>query len=164
VKNANTGLWFEPALIRAGHNAVHNSSHDLYDFGVKSLVGRQVVAVFVLFLPLAACMGWGDLFAPKRPVAGDYFLMEGKESDDLHLFVRGNDISITGKLHRIGWNHQYIVYTDENKPVEWNVIAIKDHSEFMINDSQRSQDSRFQQIVIESLSEAWEKAKSQSSN
>jgi hypothetical protein len=121
---------------------------------VKTLVRRPVVAVLLVFLPLAGCMGWGDVLAPKRPVAGDYFLMEGKESEDLYLFVRGNDNSITGKLHRIGWNHQYIVYTDENKPVEWNVIAINDHSEFMINDSQRRRDSRFQQIVIGSWSEA----------
>ena len=109
-------------------------------------------------------MGWGDIFAPKRPVAGDYFLMEGKGTEDLYLFVRGNDNSITGKLHRIGWNHQYIVYTDDNKPSEWNVITVKEHNQFTISDIERTRDSRFQQIVIGSWSEAWEKAKSQTSN
>lgn len=104
------------------------------------------------------------MFAPKRPIAGDYFLMEGEASEGLYLFVRGNDSSITGKLHRIGWNHQYIIYTDDNKPIEWNVIAEKGHNQFTITEIQRAQDSRFQQIVIVSPSEAWEKAKAQNSN
>ncbi len=104
------------------------------------------------------------MFAPKRPIAGDYFLMQGDTSEGLYLFVRGNDSSLTGNLHQIGWNHQYIIYTDDNKPIKWNIIVVKEHSQFTINEIQRAQDSRFQQIVISSPPEAWERAKSQNSN
>ena len=123
----------------------------------------RVISVFILFIPLTGCLGWGDMFAPKRPIAGDYFLMEG-ETSGLYLFVRGNNSSVTGKLHQIGWNHQYIIYTDDNKPIEWNVIAVKEHNQFTINEIQRAQDSRLQQIVIGSPPKAWERAKSQNSN
>ncbi|MGB8521461.1 MAG: hypothetical protein WCD43_00715 [Candidatus Acidiferrales bacterium] len=138
-------------------------SFELYDFGVKSLARSRVVAVLFLFVPLSGCMGWGDMFAPRRPIAGDYYLMQGEAAEALYLFVRGNQSSIAGPVHRIGWNHQYIIYTDDNKPTEWNVIAVKEHTPFTINDVQRAQDSRFQQIVILSWSDAWEKSKSQNS-
>ena len=36
----------------------------------------RLAALFVLFVPLVGCLGWGDMFAPRRTVAGDYFLME----------------------------------------------------------------------------------------
>jgi hypothetical protein len=124
----------------------------------------RIVLVFFLFVPLAGCLGWGDVFAPRRPIAGDYFLMQGDTSEGLYLFVRGNDSSVTGELHRIGWNQQYIIYTDDNKPTEWNVIVVKEHSQFTINDGQRVQDSRLQQIVIHSRPEAWEQATRQNSN
>jgi hypothetical protein len=136
----------------------------VYDFGVKILAKMRVISAFILFMPLAGCLGWGDMFAPKRTIAGDYFLMEGETSEGLYLFVRGNDSSVTGKLHQIGWNHQYIIYTDDNKPIEWNVIVVKEHSRFTINEIQRAQDSRFHQIVIGSPLEAWERAESQNSN
>jgi hypothetical protein len=138
-------------------------SFELYDFGVKKLARRQVVALFLLFVPLSGCIGWGDMFAPKRPIAGDYYLMQGEAAEALYLFVRGNQSSIAGPLHRIGWDRQHIIYTDDNKPTEWNVIAVKEHTQFTINDIQTTQDSRFQQIVILSWSDAWEKSKSQNS-
>jgi hypothetical protein len=124
----------------------------------------RVALVFFMFVPLAGCLGWGDMFATKRTIAGDYFLREGDTSQDLFLFRRGSNSSVTGDLHRIGWNHEYIIYTDDNKPTEWNVIAVKERTQFTINEVQRAQDSRFQQIVIGSRSEAWEKAKSKNSN
>jgi hypothetical protein len=120
--------------------------------------------VLFLVVPLAGCLGWGDMFAPRRPIAGDYFLMQGDTSEGLYLFVRGNDSSITGELHRIGWNQQYIIYTDDNKPTEWNVIVVKEHSQFTIKDTQRAQDPSFQEIVVQSRPEAWEQAKRQNSN
>lgn len=104
------------------------------------------------------------MFAPRRPIAGNYYLIQGDEAEALYLFVRGNQSSIAGPLHRIGWNQQYIIYTDDNKPTEWNVIAVREHGQFTIDDVQRAQDSRFQQIAIVSQSEAWEKAKSKNSN
>jgi hypothetical protein len=104
------------------------------------------------------------MFAPKRPIAGDYFLMQGDTAEGLYLFVRGNNSSVTGELHRIGWNHEYIIYTDDNRPTEWNVIVVKDHNQLTINDIQRVQDPRFQKIVVHSRPEAWEQAKGQNSN
>lgn len=136
----------------------------MYDFGVKILASIRVISVLILFIPLAGCLGWGDMFAPKRAIAGDYFLMEGDTSEGLYLFVRGNNSSVTGDLHQIGWSRQYIIYTDDNKPNEWNVIGVKQHSQFTINEIQRAQDPRFQQIVIDSPPKAWERAKNQNSN
>lgn len=151
-------------LLLAAMERVTTLSSELYDFGVKSLARRQVVVLFFLFVPLAGCLGWGDMFAPRRPIAGNYYLMQGEGAEALYLFVRGNESSVAGPLHRIGWNHQYIIYTDDNKPSEWNVIAVREQNRFTINDIQRTQDSRFQQIDIFSWSDAWEKAKSQNSN
>jgi hypothetical protein len=101
------------------------------------------------------------MFAPRRSIAGDYFLMEGEENttEDLYLLVRHNPISVAGRLHRIGWNQRYIIYTDDNNPTEWNVIAVKERGQFKITEIQRKQDSRFKQIAIGSASEAWEWAK-----
>lgn len=141
--------------------AIHNSSGDRYDFVVHSAAKAQALLLFLL-LPLAGCLGWGDMFAPKRFIVGDYFLTEGDTSGDLFLCLRGNDSSVTGQLHRIGWNQRYILYTDDNKPTEWNVIDAPEHRRFTIDDAQRAHDSRFDQIVICSRPEAWEKAKSHS--
>jgi hypothetical protein len=121
----------------------------------------RLAALFVLFVPLVGCLGWGDMFAPRRPIAGDYFLMEGEEgiTKDLYLLVHPDPNSVAGPLHRIGWNQQYILYTDDNRPTEWNVIAVKEHTTFAITDIQRMQDFRFKQIAIGSTSEAWQWAK-----
>jgi hypothetical protein len=87
--------------------------------------------------------------------------MEGDENttEDLYLLVRHHSNSVAGRLHRIGWNQQYIIYTDGNDPTEWNVIAVKEHGRFTISEIQRRQDSRFKQIAIGSASEAWQWAK-----
>ncbi len=124
----------------------------------------RMATVFLLSVALAGCVGWGDMFSPKRAIAGDYFLMEGETPNSLYLLVRGNAGSVTGELCRIGWNRQYIIYTDENQPIKWNVIAVEGHKQFKINDIERAHDSRFREIVISSQSEAWEKAKNQDSN
>jgi hypothetical protein len=124
----------------------------------------RTATVFLLCVALAGCIGWGDMFSPKRAIAGDYFLMEGETPDRLYLFVRGKAGSVTGELCRIGWNRQYIIYTDENQSIKWNVIAVEGHEQFKINDIERAHDSRFREIAISSPSEAWEKAKNQHSN
>ena len=132
-----------------------------YDFIVKALPRMRVWGVLVLIIPLAGCIGWGDMFRERLTVSGDYFLMEGEgdSTDNLYLFNRDDSNSVAGPLKRIGWNQQYIVFTDANNPTPWNVITVKDHSKFTITDIQRSQDSRLQQIAIGSTSEAWQKAK-----
>jgi hypothetical protein len=51
--------------------------------------------------------------------------MQGETPSSFNLFVRGNASSVTGELRRTGWNRQYIIYTHENPPVEWNVMAVE---------------------------------------
>jgi hypothetical protein len=99
------------------------------------------------------------MFAPKRSIAGDYFLMGDDALENFYLLVHPGHGSIAGPLHRIGWNQQYIIYTDDNRPTEWNVIAVTEHTEFTITDIQRMQDSRFKQIPIGSATDAWQWAK-----
>ena len=118
---------------------------------------------FALLLLLSAvslgCLGWGDLFAPKRYIAGDYFLKGDDDLEKFYLSANRGPSSIAGPLRRIGWNQQYIIYTDDNKPNEWNVIAVKEHTQLTITDVQRKQDSRFNQIPIGSAPDAWRWAK-----
>lgn len=88
-----------------------------------------MAGVLFLLTPLVGCLGWGDLFRDKPLIAGDYFLMESElnSTDDLYLFTGGNTVSVAGPLNQIGWNQQYIIFTDANFPEEWAVIAVKEH-------------------------------------
>jgi hypothetical protein len=124
------------------------------------------MGVLLFVLPLTGCLGWGDLFQEKRFIAGNYFLMESdlNTTDDLYLFTGDNSVSIAGPLNRIGWNQQYIVFTNAGFPKQWNIITVKEHSEFNITDIQRTQDARFQKIIVGSASEAWQRSKAESSN
>jgi hypothetical protein len=108
-------------------------------------------------------LGWGDLFQEKRFIAGDYFLMESDRNttEDLYLFTGDSSRSIAGPLRRIGWSQQYIVFVDARFPKQWNAITVKEHSESKITDAQRTQDARFEHIVLDSPSGAWQRAKSQ---
>jgi hypothetical protein len=87
---------------------------------------------------------------------GIIFLMESDrdKTDDLYLFSDDNSVSIAGPLNRIGWNQQYIVFEDARFPTQWSVITVKEHSEFKITDAQRTQDARFQHIILGATSEA----------
>jgi hypothetical protein len=106
-------------------------------------------------------LGMGRYVCAQAAYCGLLFLMEGEEgiTKDLYLLVHPKPNSVAGPLHRIGWNQQYILYTDDNRPTEWNVIAVKEHTTFAITDIQRMQDFRFKQIAIGSTSEAWPWAK-----
>jgi hypothetical protein len=128
---------------------------------MRVLPATRVVGVLCLLAPLIGCMGWGDMFREKRPIAGDYFLMEGEQdsTDDLYLFTGNSAASVAGPLNRIGWNPQYIIFTDANWPVQWNVMDVNKHIRFTITDTQRTQDPRFQQIDVGSTSQAWQRAK-----
>ena len=126
----------------------------------------RVAGMLFLLVPLIGCLGWGDMFGEKPVIAGDYFLMEGEQNttDDLYLFTGDNTVSVAGPLDRIGWNQQYIVFTDAKYPDQWNVIAVKEHSRLRITDNQRTQDSRFDHISVGSTAAAWQRAKTQNSN
>lgn len=115
-------------------------------------------ALLLTCLSTEGCLGCGDMFAPKHPVSGDYSLMQG-ESDsnpDLYLMVKGSSTSVAGPLHKVGWNQQYIIFTDENWPTPWSVIRVRDHSQFTITELQRGSDSAFKSISIVSPQSAWD--------
>jgi hypothetical protein len=114
----------------------------------------RFAVLFLLSAVSVGCLGWGDMFAPKRSVAGDYFLKGDDDLETFYLFAHPGQGSVAGPLRRIGWNQQYIIYTDDNKPR--NVIAVKEHTQFTITDVQRMQDSRFKQIPIGSAPDAWQ--------
>jgi hypothetical protein len=78
---------------------------------------RWLVCIVVLLFCLSAegCMGWGDIFAPKHAVSGDYSIVQGESEDsEVYLMMREQSVSIAGPLHRLGWNEQYIIFTDAN--------------------------------------------------
>ncbi len=66
----------------------------------------RIVTLLALYAALTGCLGWGDMLAPKRPIAGDYFLMQDEAGEGLYLFARGSAGSITGEIRRIGWNRE----------------------------------------------------------
>jgi hypothetical protein len=115
------------------------------------------MALLVMCLPTEGCMGWGDVFAPKHVASGDYSLMHGEpDSDnDVYLMVKGKSVSVAGPLHQIGWNQQYVIFTDANWPNPWSVIRVKDHSKFTVTEAQRLTDPAFKGITILSPQDAW---------
>lgn len=117
-----------------------------------------VVMLLALSLPVMGCLGWGDMFAPKHYISSEYFLMQGESesSAGVYLMMKGRSISLAGPLHQVGWNQQYIIFTDENLPDPWNVIRVTDHTQFKITEIQRAADPAFKVISILSPSKAWE--------
>ena len=102
-------------------------------------------------------MGWGDIFAPKHLVSGDYSLMQGESDSDreVYLMIKGKSVSVAGPLHQFGWNQQFIIFTDANWPNPRSVIRVKDHSKFTITEAQRLTDPAFKGITILSPHDAW---------
>ena len=127
---------------------------------MNALLRARIAGVLFLLLPLAGCLGGGDMFREKRFIAGDYFLTEGEgqTTDDLYLSARDQSGDVAGPLFRIGWNQQYIVFAEPSRPEQWDVIDVRDRHGFRITDLQRTQDPRFQQITIGSAEEAWQRA------
>ena len=115
-----------------------------------------IIGIALLLVP-TGCMGWGDMFAPRHRISGDYFLQQGEDpkGDEVYLFVKGASVSVAGPLHQIGWNGQYILFTDANWPAPWNVIRIADHRMSRISAQQMQSDGAFTGIRILSASSAW---------
>ena len=83
---------------------------------------------------------------------------EAQTGDDIYL-VHGHDaISVAGPLKHIGWNEKYIIFTYANNPSAWNVIAVKEQSKFAITETERTQNSKFQQILVSPANETWQRA------
>jgi hypothetical protein len=101
-------------------------------------------------------MGWFDIFAPKHTLSGDFSLMQGESAEsEIYLMSKGQSVSVAGPLHQLGWNQQYIIFTDANWPQPWNVIRVQDHAKFTITDVQRKTDPTFKGISIMSPTDAW---------
>jgi len=76
-----------------------------------------------------------------------------------YLMQKGKSASVTGPLHEIGWNQQFVLFTDDNWPTRWNVIDVVDHRKFTIAENQRATDGRFSGIKVMSPTDAWTVAK-----
>lgn len=126
---------------------------------MKKRVSRTAVLSLSLGLAflLTGCLGWGDMFAPRHTISGDYSLMQGEGGDDIYLFVKGASVSVAGPLHQIGWNGEYIIFTDANWPTPWNVLRVADHHLFKISQQQLQTDNALKGIALLSPSAAWNK-------
>lgn len=161
--------------VRREDRVTENATLQAILSGMKSLVtgserecgaaprfsrGGSASLVMMLALSLSAigCLGWGDMFAARHPISGDYFLMQGESdsSSEVYLMSKWRSISEAGPLYKVGWNQQYIIFTDQNWPTPWNVIRVKDHTKFTITEKQRVTDSNFKGIAILLPSDAWE--------
>jgi|GEM_PF-6662386 len=88
---------------------------------------NALVLLVVLFatIILQSCVGAGDMFAEKRTVVGDYFLMTDEgDGRSYFLFRRGHSGSITGSLRAIGWDKQFMLAEDYGTPGGWALFAI----------------------------------------
>ena len=114
------------------------------------------MAVLFLCLPAQGCVGWFDLFAPQKKLSGDFALQQGESASlQFYLMSKGQSGSVAGPLHQLGWNEQYIIFTDANWPEPRNVIRVKDHSKFTITEALRTTDPAFKVIPIMSPTDAW---------
>ena len=94
--------------------------------------------------------------APEHKISGDFLLVQSESANvEVYLMSNQQTVSVAGPLHQIGWNKQYIIFTDANWPKPWNVIRVKDHTKFTITDTQRTTDPAFNGILITSPTDAW---------
>ena len=91
--------------------------------------------------------------APEHKISGNFLLVQGESG--IYLMSDWQTVNVAGPLHQIGWNKQYIIFTDANWPKPWNVIRVKDHTKFTITDTQRTTDPAFNGISIMSPTDAW---------
>ncbi len=79
-----------------------------------------------------SCVGAGDMFADKRKVAGDYFLMTDEgDQQSYYLFRKGRSGSLTGRFQAIGWDQHFILIEDDGTPGHWAAFPINpEHDPF----------------------------------
>lgn len=95
------------------------------------------------------------MFAPKHTISGEYSLMQGEGGDDIYLMVKGKSVSVAGPIHQIGWNGQYIIFTDANRPDPWKVIKVGNHQSYRVSEEQRRTDQTLKSINLLSPAAAW---------
>ena len=119
-----------------------------------------IILTLIAPLMLQSCVGWGDMFAEKRTVVGEYFLMTSEDSGQskYYLFEKGKSGSITGPLNSIGWNEKYILSQEEDKPDSWVIFAVDSRrSPLPADPAQRNQLQRelISSIRLRSPAEVW---------
>jgi len=83
------------------------------------------LALVMAAVLLQSCLGWGDMFAQKRTVVGDYFMMTGEgDEPEYYLLRRGQSVSTAGPLRSIGWDQSFILTQDAANPGGWGVFAL----------------------------------------
>ena len=121
---------------------------------------RMLTVLLLGMTLLQSCIGAGDMFADKRRVVGDYFLMTDEgDGKSYYLFRKGRSGSLTGQLRAIGWNQHFILAEDDGTPGHWAAFPINpEHDPFAQAAAQRENFiPRFKQsIVLRSPHEVWE--------
>jgi len=98
-------------------------------------------ATLLVTIVLQGCIGAGDMFAEKRNVVGDYFLMTDEgDGRSYFLFRKGHSGSITGSLGAIGWNKEFTLAEDSGMPEGWAIFAISPQHESALADPKRRGD------------------------
>jgi hypothetical protein len=93
--------------------------------------------VIAASIPLAGCIGFGDLFAEKHSLAGDYYLMQREVSpSDVYLFVGHESTSIAGPLHQNWVESGLHPFTNGNRLQAWNLINVNGHRITTITEAQ----------------------------
>ena len=109
---------------------------------------------------LQSCIGAGDMFAEKRQVVGDYFLMtDDGDEHSYYLFRKGNSGSITGPLRAIGWDQHFVLVEDDGRPGHWAIFPIDPQRDPLAKSAAQANitlaDLR-RTIVLRSPREVWE--------
>jgi len=99
------------------------------------------------------------MFAEKRKVVADYFLMTDEgDQQSYYLFRKGQSGSLTGRLQAIGWDQHFILVKDDGTPGHWAVFPISlDHDPFARAAIQQEYliSGLKQTVVLRSPGEVW---------
>ena len=83
---------------------------------------------------LGSCVGAGDMFAEKRKVVGNYFLMTDEgDQHSYYLFRKGQSGSITGPLRAIGWDQHFILVQEDGLPGGWAAFSTNPQRDPVVN-------------------------------
>jgi hypothetical protein len=120
----------------------------------------KLAALLSALAILASCIGAGDMFAEKRKVVGNYFLMTDEgDQHSYYLFRKGQTGSITGPLRAIGWDQHFILVQEEGIPGGWAAFSIHPQNDRVVNAAAQGDVliPRLRRIIkLRSPSEVWD--------
>ena len=107
----------------------------------------------------SGCLGAGDIFSETHHISGRYELAEGDAAnpEEIWLFEKGSMTSLAGPLGSIGWNAQYVVFTERDAPVRWQVLDVSTGMRSVLSEEQRLRDPRLRSIAPLTPKTAWTK-------